>query len=303
MTTVPGPPPADSALPARPLPRFGRPRRSGGADGSAVSSAAASTRSAAACRPGAEGAGHGEGAVPESVGGSRRGPYLWEHPAWPDGLAWSAGLVTAALTAAHHAQGRLLAKASLVGMADRAALEAAAYEDEALRTVQIEGERLDRDSVRSSVARQLGLDRAGAAPSARNVDDLFAVLLDATRNAAAPVTLERLCGWQPALFPTGFSGPHRPAVGAIRTAARPSGAGDGGAAGAAVGRGRADPAEPGSAPPLAQLVRMEPLLSPLRRVRHVGRGRERPRTLGAEQDAGAESIPDPLDDVPVADQL
>ena len=149
------------------------------------------------------------------------GPYLWEHPSWPAGLAWSAGLVTAALTAAHHAQGRLLAKASLVGMADRAALEAVAYEDEALGTAQIEGERLDRDSVRSSVARQLGLDRAGAPASARNVDGLVAVLLDATRNAAAPATLGRLCGWQAALFPTGFSGPHRIAVGALRTGPEP----------------------------------------------------------------------------------
>jgi Fic family protein len=149
------------------------------------------------------------------------GPYLWEHAAWPDDLTWSAAAVTAALTAAHRAQGRLLAKASLVGMADRAALEAGAYEDEAVGTAQIEGERLDRDSVRSSVARQLGLERGGAPVGARNVDGIVAVLLDATRNAAAPVTLQRLCGWQAALFPTGFSGPHRIAVGALRTGPEP----------------------------------------------------------------------------------
>jgi Fic family protein len=154
---------------------------------------------------------------PPTVGG----PYLWETPAWPDGLTWNVEPVTAALAAAHHAQGRLLAKAGLVGMADRSALEAVAYEDDALGTARIEGEQLDRDSVRSSVARQLGLDRAGAPASARHVDGLVAVLLDATRNAPAPVTLERLCGWQAALFPTGFSGPHRIAVGALRTGTEP----------------------------------------------------------------------------------
>ena len=149
------------------------------------------------------------------------GPYLWEHPAWPDGLSWDAHAVSVALSAARAAQGRLLAKASLVGMADRTRLEAAAVEEEALTTSLIEGERLDRESVRSSVARQLGLDRAGASPTARAVDGLVTVLLDATRNAHASVTLARLCGWQAALFPTGFSGTHRVRVGALRSGDEP----------------------------------------------------------------------------------
>ncbi len=149
------------------------------------------------------------------------GPYLWEHRAWPEGLVWDADAVSVALGEARRMQGRLLAKASLIGPADRSALEAVAYEEEALHTSQIEGERLDRDSVRSSVARQLGLERAGAGASARSVDGLVAVLLDATRNARAPVTLERLCGWQAALFPTGFSGPHRIVVGALRSGEEP----------------------------------------------------------------------------------
>lgn len=149
------------------------------------------------------------------------GPYLWEQRAWPDGLAWDPNPVGAALGEARRMQGRLLAKASLVGLADQPTFEAAAYEEEALHTALIEGERLDRDSVRSSVARQLGLDRAGAPPHARSVDGLVAMLLDATRNARAPVTLERLCGWQAALFPTGFSGPHRIAVGVVRSGSEP----------------------------------------------------------------------------------
>lgn len=149
------------------------------------------------------------------------GPYLWERPVWPDLLSWDARVVASALASARHAQGRLLAKASLVGIVDRRALEATATEDEALHTSLIEGERLDRDSVRSSVARQLGVERAGASVRARSVDGLVTVLLDATRNAQAPVTLERLCGWQAALFPTGFSGPNRVAVGAMRDGPEP----------------------------------------------------------------------------------
>ena len=149
------------------------------------------------------------------------GPYLWEHPAWPDGLSWEPHAVSVALGSARLAQGRLLAKASLVGLADRTRLEAAAVEEEALTTSLIEGERLDRESVRSSVARQLGLDRAGASPTARAVDGLVTVLLDATRNAHAPLTLARLCGWQAALFPTGFSGTHRVTVGTLRSGDEP----------------------------------------------------------------------------------
>lgn len=88
--------------------------------------------------------------------------------------------------------------------------------DEVQGTSAIEGERLDRDSVRSSVARHLGLERAGLARGPRRVDGLVHVLLDATRHANAPVTLERVLGWHASLFPDGWSGPTRIRAGALR---------------------------------------------------------------------------------------
>jgi len=83
---------------------------------------------------------------------------------------------------------------------------AAIMVQEGLTTSAIEGERLDPDSVRSSVARHLGLSTAGLPTAPRDVDGLVDVLLDATRNFEAPLAWERLQAWHAALFPTGYSG-------------------------------------------------------------------------------------------------
>ena len=90
---------------------------------------------------------------------------------------------------------------------------------EALTTSAIEGEKLDPESVRSSVARRLGLDTSGApiAEGKRNIEGLIDMLQDATLNIDSPLTLERLCNWHGALFPTGFSGMQRIDVGALRS--------------------------------------------------------------------------------------
>jgi Fic family protein len=87
---------------------------------------------------------------------------------------------------------------------------------ETIKTAAIEGERLDPASVRSSVARRLGLSTAGLPRSARSVDGLVDVLLDATQQYKIPLTAKRLKGWQAALFPTGYSGFHKIRVGQWR---------------------------------------------------------------------------------------
>ena len=94
-----------------------------------------------------------------------------------------------------------------------------ALTQEALTTSAIEGEKLDPESVRSSVARRLGLDTSGApqAEGRRNIEGLIDMLQDATLNTESPLTLERLCNWHGALFPTGFSGMQRIDVGALRS--------------------------------------------------------------------------------------
>jgi Fic family protein len=94
-----------------------------------------------------------------------------------------------------------------------------ALTEEALTTSAIEGERLDPQSVRSSIARRLGLDFDGV-PSTegkRHVEGLIDVLQDATLNTQSPLTVDRLCNWHGALFPTGFSGMTRILVGELRS--------------------------------------------------------------------------------------
>ena len=93
-----------------------------------------------------------------------------------------------------------------------------AIEEDAIQTAAIEGENLDREKVRSSIALHLGLPAAGLRPADRVVDGLVEVLLDATHNHAMALTRDRLCGWHGALFPSGRSGFHAIITGAWRDA-------------------------------------------------------------------------------------
>ncbi len=83
-----------------------------------------------------------------------------------------------------------------------------------LKSSEIEGELLNLEQVRSSIARRLGMDIAGAIPAGRHVEGVVEMMLDATQNFAAPLTAEHLFGWHAALFPTGRSGMHKIVVGA-----------------------------------------------------------------------------------------
>jgi Fic family protein len=82
----------------------------------------------------------------------------------------------------------------------------------------IEGEQLDPEQVRSSIARKLGLDVGGATPASRHVDGIVEMMLDATQKYEKSLTAERLFGWHAALFPTGFSGARKITIGAWRPA-------------------------------------------------------------------------------------
>jgi Fic family protein len=86
-----------------------------------------------------------------------------------------------------------------------------------LKSSEIEGEKLDADQVRSSVARRLGIDIGGLQPSDRDVEGVVEMMLDATQHYQQTVGAERLFGWHASLFPTGRSGMHRITVGAWRT--------------------------------------------------------------------------------------
>ena len=131
--------------------------------------------------------------------------YLWQLKQWPK-LTWSSESLLPLISQARLAQGKLLTKVESLGFKLSREAQADILTEEAVTTSAIEGERLNRDSVRSSVARHLGLPAAGLAPANRSVDGLVEVLLDATQQYEASLTAARLKRWQAALFPTGYSG-------------------------------------------------------------------------------------------------
>jgi len=143
--------------------------------------------------------------------------WIWQQPDWPH-FRWDAARLAPLLARARLAQGKVLGAARLLD--SELTLEAigAVLVEDGVTTSAIEGERLDLDAVRSSVARHLGLPTAGLPVAPRAVDGLIEVLLDATRNHGQPLTRERLCAWQAALFPTGYSGLHSIRVGELRGA-------------------------------------------------------------------------------------
>ena len=144
--------------------------------------------------------------------------WIWQRPEWP-ALTFDAQRIQPLLAAARTAQGVLLGKAQAIGLEGLQPHVRDSLTQEALTTSAIEGEKLDPESVRSSVARRLGLDTSGAPlrEGRRHIEGLIDVLQDATLNTESPLTLERLCQWHGALFPTGFSGMQRIDVGALRS--------------------------------------------------------------------------------------
>ena len=131
--------------------------------------------------------------------------YLWQLKQWP-ALRWNSEALLPLISRARLAQGKFLTKVASFGFKLSREAQADILTEEAVTTSAIEGERLNRDSVRSSVARHLGLPTARLAPANRSVDGLVEVLLDATQRYEAPLTAARLKRWQAALFPTGYSG-------------------------------------------------------------------------------------------------
>ena len=131
--------------------------------------------------------------------------YVWQAGDWP---SWRFDLAALAQPMADvsHAQGLLLGRLADAGLALRDQASLAALTEDVLRTSEIEGERLAVGSVRSSIARRLGMDIGALAPVDRHVEGVVEMVLDATANSQAPVTRERLFGWHAALFPTGYSG-------------------------------------------------------------------------------------------------
>ena len=141
--------------------------------------------------------------------------YIWEQQEWPD-LTWDDGRLLKPLAAARLKQGRLLGSMARLGFDLKLEAQLEALTEDVIKSSEIEGEVLDRDSVRSSIARRLGVPAAAIASADRRTEGVVEMMLDATENYEALLTPERLFGWQAALFPTGYSGMHKVKTGAWR---------------------------------------------------------------------------------------
>ena len=141
--------------------------------------------------------------------------YIWQASDWP---SWHYDLAALAQSLADvsRAQGLLMGRLADVGMALRDQASLSALTEDVIKTSEIEGEQLNVESVRSSIARRLGVDIGALAPVDRHVEGVVEMVLDATANRSAPVTRDRLFGWHAALFPTGYSGHVRINVGGWR---------------------------------------------------------------------------------------
>ena len=131
--------------------------------------------------------------------------YIWQKSDWPD-FTWDQKTLSKPLAEAHREQGRLLGKMEALGFELQAEAVLQTLTEDVVKSSEIEGEKLNADQVRSSIARRLGMDIAGLVPADRNVEGVVEMMLDATGNYDEPLTQDRLFAWHAALFPTGRSG-------------------------------------------------------------------------------------------------
>ena len=141
--------------------------------------------------------------------------YLYNKKNWPN-LTWSQERLAGQLAGVRHRQGRLIGRMGGLGFPLRSEAVLQTLTEDVLKSSEIEGEKLDKDQVRSSIARRLGLDIGGLIPVDRHVEGVVEMMLDATGHYTDPLTEERLFSWHSALFPTGRSGMTKIAVGRWR---------------------------------------------------------------------------------------
>ena len=140
-------------------------------------------------------------------------PYIHNHQDWPR-FHWDRDRLSEHLSVVRHEQGRLLGRMEALGFKLRQEAVLKTLTEDVLKSSEIEGEQLDAEQVRSSIARRLGMDVGGLRPVDRNVEGVVEMMLDATGHYEQPLTAERLFGWHASLFPMSRSGMRRIRVGA-----------------------------------------------------------------------------------------
>ena len=142
--------------------------------------------------------------------------YIYEYKNWTN-FTWQESAINAIFGEVRNMQGKIIGQMNTLGFATKEEATLTTLTLDVIKSSEIEGEKLDYDQVRSSIARKLGINIAGLLPANRNVDDVVEMMLDATQHFQNPLTNKRLFGWHSALFPTGYSGMHQIEVGQYRT--------------------------------------------------------------------------------------
>lgn len=138
--------------------------------------------------------------------------YIHQLYEWPK-FTWDSEILTPILTDLRFNQGKLLGKMGVLGFDLQSEAMLQTLTNDVVKSSEIEGEILNTDQVRSSIARRLGMEIAGLIPSDRNIDGVVEMMLDATQHYNDSLDDERLFGWHSSLFPTGRSGMYRIVVG------------------------------------------------------------------------------------------
>lgn len=141
--------------------------------------------------------------------------YIHQDPDWPK-FTWDSSEVLNLLASVRHRQGRLFGRMESLGFELREEAVLRTLTEDVTTSSEIEGESLDKEQVRSSIALRLGMDVGAVSPADRNVEGIVEMMLDATQRYREPLTQDRLFGWHAALFPTGRSGMTKIAVAAWR---------------------------------------------------------------------------------------
>lgn len=134
--------------------------------------------------------------------------YIYQQPDWPR-FRWNREHLAERLAAIRHQQGRLIGHMEALGFQLRQEAVLQTLTADVIKTTEIEGERLDLEQVRSSIARKLGMEIGGLKAVDRNVEGIVEMMLDATCNYDHPLSAERLFAWHASLFPSGHSGMSR----------------------------------------------------------------------------------------------
>ncbi len=151
-----------------------------------------------------------------AVSTSTMAKYIYQYANWTD-FTWDDKAINAVFGEVKLLQGKLIGQMNSLGFSAKEEVALSALTLDVVKSSEIEGEMLNYDQVRSSIARRLGINSAGLVPSSRHIEGVVEMMLDATQQYQIPLSEKRLFGWHAALFPTGYSGPYEIEVGRYRS--------------------------------------------------------------------------------------